>query len=914
MPGQHSYLWQPGSVSLHVSDLLIALTNYLILIILIYFVRKRRNVLSPAQNELEKIAALTTDISQALTNSDNLPRVLQQCTEALVQHLDLAFARIWTLDETEDVLELQASAGLYTHLDGPHGRVAVGQLKIGRIAQTRQPHLTNAVVGDPYVNNQEWAKQEGMIAFAGYPLLVEDKVVGVMAMFARKPLTTQTLNQLSTIADPIAQYIQRKRTETALAESQRRLTALIDSLPGIVFSTGNNSGWSMKYLSEGCFNLTGYKSEELVGNGAFSYLSIVYAEDLPRVFRAINTAIAVAQPYVIEYRIHTKSRQEKWLWEKGSAVLDELGSVLGIEGFITDITELKQSEAALRKSEAKNQALVNAIPDLMIRMRRDGTYLDFRPAKYFKTIMPWTSMMGKNLYEVMPREIARQRMEYVEQALETGQTQVYEYQIALDDQLCYEEARVVVSGEDEVLTIIRDVTERKQTEAALQQAKEKYRSIFENAVEGIFQVTLDGRYISANPALARIYGHASSEELLASLTDANQHLYVHAERYVEFIQLMQQNKTIERFESQIYRQDGSIIWISQNARPIVHADRIEYYEGFVEDITERKQAEVALQQSEQRFRAIFENVAIGIGLTDSEGRHVEVNPAWQKILGYSNEELSRMSFTEFTYPDDVAADVELYKELLAGRRDHYQMEKRYICKSGQLAWGRLTVSLIRGSSNETQLAIATIENITERKRVEDKLQHNVLHDVLTNLPNRALFLQRLETALEPTQRSAGGSSGGALPQAQRQAGYLFAVLFLDLDRFKNINDSLGHLVGDRLLIAIAQKLAAILRPGDTVARLGGDEFAILLEDIKHVSDATRIAERIQQQLSLPLNLDGHEVFTTVSIGIALSTHGYSNAEEILRDADTAMYRAKGLGKARYEIFNKAMHERVFTVL
>jgi diguanylate cyclase (GGDEF)-like protein/PAS domain S-box-containing protein len=527
--------------------------------------------------------------------------------------------------------------------------------------------------------------------------------------------------------------------------------------------------------------------------------------------------------------------------------------------------------------------------------------------------MPWNSMIGKNLYEVMPQELARQRMEYIKQALETGQIQVYEYQITLNDQLCYEEARIVVSGEDEVLAIIRDITDRKHTEAALRQAKEKYRSIFENAVEGIFQVTLDGRYISANPALARIYGYTSSEELLASLTDANQH-YVHPERYVEFIQLMQQNKKIERFESQIYRQDGSIIWISQNARPIVNADCIGYYEGFVEDITERKQAEVALRQSEQRFRAIFENVAIGIGLTDSEGQHIEVNPAWQKILGYSNEELRQMSFTEFTYPDDVAADVELYKELLAGRRDHYQMEKRYICKSGQLAWGRLTVSLIRDRSNETQLAIATIENITERKRVEDKLQHNALHDVLTNLPNRALFVQRLEAALELTQRSAKGSSLASLSQAQRQAGYLFAVLFLDLDRFKNINDSLGHLVGDRLLIAIAQKLTASLRPGDTVARLGGDEFAILLEDIKSVSDATWIAERIQKQLSSPLNLDGHEVFTTVSIGIALSTHGYGNAEEILRDADTAMYRAKGLGKARYEIFNKAMHERVFTVL
>lgn len=315
--------------------------------------------------------------------------------------------------------------------------------------------------------------------------------------------------------------------------------------------------------------------------------------------------------------------------------------------------------------------------------------------------------------------------------------------------------------------------------------------------------------------------------------------------------------------------------------------------------TERKQAESALRQSEQRFRAIFENAAIGIGLTDVEGRPVEVNSATQKIFGYSSEDRHMSSFADYTHPDDVAADSQLFRKLVAGRLDQYQIEKRFICKNGQLAWGRMTVSAVRGNENEILFAVAMIENINERKQAEDKLLHNAFYDVLTELPNRALFLKHLEAAIQ---------------QSQRCKNYLFAVLFLDLDRFKNINDSLGHLVGDQLLMVTAKKLAANLRSGNIVARLGGDEFAILLKDIRSVSDATDIANRLQQELSLPLNLDGYEVFTTVSIGIAFSAHSYDNADDILRDADTAMYRAKGLGKARFEIFNKAMHESALTIL
>ena len=174
-------------------------------------------------------AALLRDISVALVGTGSTRAMLQRCAEAVVHHLDAAFARAWTLGSSAEILELQASAGLYTHLDGPHGRVPVGSFKIGLIAHERKPHLTNQVVGDPRVGDQEWARREGMIAFAGYPLLVEDRLVGVLALFARHRLSTSTMEALGVIAQIVGAGIQRKQTEEALAESEARKSAMMDA-------------------------------------------------------------------------------------------------------------------------------------------------------------------------------------------------------------------------------------------------------------------------------------------------------------------------------------------------------------------------------------------------------------------------------------------------------------------------------------------------------------------------------------------------------------------------------------------------------------------------------------------------------------------------------------------------------------
>ncbi|HEX8353726.1 MAG TPA: EAL domain-containing protein [Pyrinomonadaceae bacterium] len=300
-----------------------------------------------------------------------------------------------------------------------------------------------------------------------------------------------------------------------------------------------------------------------------------------------------------------------------------------------------------------------------------------------------------------------------------------------------------------------------------------------------------------------------------------------------------------------------------------------------------------------RFRSAFDYAAIGMALVSTEGRWLQVNRSMCHILGYTEKELLLTDFLSVTHPDDLPTALSNIGQLLKGKVHASQMEKRYIHKSGHEVWVHWSVSLVRDQYSKSVHLIFQIQDITDRKLAEQQLHHDAFHDALTGLPNRALFMDHLKLAIARSRRNKTTK---------------FAVLYLDLDRFKVINDSLGHTIGDQLLVGIADRLKKNLRPGDTVARLGGDEFTVLIEDIADETESVQVAERVKQELSIPFTLSGREVFTTVSMGIAPSATGYERAEDILRDADTAMYRAKSLGKARYEIFDKAMHARAINLL
>jgi diguanylate cyclase (GGDEF)-like protein/PAS domain S-box-containing protein len=300
----------------------------------------------------------------------------------------------------------------------------------------------------------------------------------------------------------------------------------------------------------------------------------------------------------------------------------------------------------------------------------------------------------------------------------------------------------------------------------------------------------------------------------------------------------------------------------------------------------------------QRRYALVESAANdGLWHWDIAGDKVRFSPRWKELLGYAEHEIDDNinEWIERIHPDERDRVLSALRAHLDGLTSHFENEHRVMHETGVYRW-----VVCRGVAGRDEAGKAlefggSLTDVTHRKVAEEQLAHRAFYDPLTNLPNRALFLDRLRHALR---------------RATRRKDYAFAVLFLDIDRFKLINDSLGHMAGDRLLVMIARRLEDALRPGDSVARLGGDEFTVLLDDIKDISDATTVAERIQTELSTPFDVGGQEIYTSSSIGIACSTTGYVRPEDVLRDADTAMYRAKARGRARHALFDTAMHAQV----
>jgi PAS domain S-box-containing protein len=316
-----------------------------------------------------------------------------------------------------------------------------------------------------------------------------------------------------------------------------------------------------------------------------------------------------------------------------------------------------------------------------------------------------------------------------------------------------------------------------------------------------------------------------------------------------------------------------------------------------------------LGERERLFQLITENAADMIAVIDRNGQRLYNSPAYQTILGYGPEELAASSSMDQIHPEDRARVLEAAEKARSTGRGE-RLEYRIRHKDGSWRFIESTASAIRSPKGETEGLVIVNRDITERKRAEEKLDHLSFHDGLTNLPNRALFLDRLQRAIT---------------QARRHSDFRFAVLFIDIDEFKVFNDSLGHAAGDALLIQIAQRLTVCLRGADTIsrprlgdaagpllgestlARPGGDEFTVLIEELHDPSDTIRVAERIQQRLAVPFDLNGQEIVLTVSIGIAFSGNAGAEAQDVLGDAEIAMYRAKSAGKGRCEVFDHAMH-------
>jgi len=441
---------------------------------------------------------------------------------------------------------------------------------------------------------------------------------------------------------------QIEQSRRALREKDRMLATLMSNLDGMVYRCRNDDAWTMQFVSDGCFDLTGYRPDELLHNRLISFEDIKHPEDRQRVREEIEAALSEKRRFFIEYRIQCRNGDVKWVWERGVGIYGKRDAAVTLEGFI------------------------------------------------------------------------------------------------------------------------ENVTERKLSTQALQQAERSFRSIFENATEGIFQTSPDGRFLNVNPALARIYGFATPAELIASVGDIQHQIYTDPTRRTEFMQLMRDAGTVTNFVSEIRRKGGDRIWVSENARAVLdESGNLLFFEG-------------------------------------------------------------------------------------------------------------------------------TVEDVTQNKLDQEKLEHLANHDPVTNLPNRLLMNDRLRQMMLNAQRSNS----------------IVAVALVDLDHFKLINDTFGHNRGDQLLQTMSHRMLACVRETDTVVRLGGDEFVLLLSGAGRGEAVSQAVQRVLHAIARPSRIEGRELSVSCSVGVSVFPRDGRDVQTLLRNADTAMYKAKEYGRNNFQFYSPEMNTAI----
>jgi diguanylate cyclase (GGDEF)-like protein/PAS domain S-box-containing protein len=443
------------------------------------------------------------------------------------------------------------------------------------------------------------------------------------------------------------------------------------------------------------------------------------------------------------------------------------------------------------------------------------------------------------------------------------------------------------NGPSHFLSQMIDISDRKRFEEALASSEERFRSLSAAAPNGIYALDLDGKLLYGNDRLVELTGLDHDQLAGYGWLDM-----IHPSERERVVRESGPAALDRRLTTQfrIVRPDGALRWVRVHASPL-HGRNGERagFVGSLEDITGEVEALNALAAREAEYRMLADNSSDFLARHAPDGTYRYASPACEVITGFTPAELIGTPPMEHVAEEDrpqVADNHVLVLEQDAPATVAFRLRR----KDGEVRWFERTTRAVRDSDGSVRELVSVMRDVSERKQAEIELSHAALHDSLTGLPNRALFLDRLGLALLRTERRSGA----------------VAVLFCDLDRFKVVNDSLGHDAGDRLLIDVAARIGGALRPADTVARFGGDEFTILCEDIAGEIEAATIAQRIVDVFREPFVLEDGEVFLATSLGIAIARGADDRAEELIRDADAAMYRAKDRGKGRYEVFDEEM--------
>ncbi|AJO81017.1 bifunctional diguanylate cyclase/phosphodiesterase [Pseudomonas sp. MRSN 12121] len=677
-----------------------------------------------------------------------------------------------------------------------------------------------------------------------------------------------------------SEIARRVALEQELRSSEYHYRGLVESLSAIAWEA-RISDFTYSYVSPHAEQLLGYPLAHWLIPGFWR--NIIHPADLTRAQSFCDHEVLARRDHSLDYRVITADG--RCLWVRDIVSLIEHGHEPVMRGLMIDISETKRTEEALRLSEQKFASVFQQCPDILVIARlSDGCLLEVNEAFEEQIGLSAAQVIGQTATELNIWGIQGVGPGLL-QRLQAGSIRNLEMPFRRSNGQLF---TGLISAEPfdldttpALVVVVRDISQLKETQQQLQTSEEKFAKAFHASPDGLLlSRQRDGLLLEVNEGFSRITGFNSAMSVDRSTLDLG--IWVNLNERRQMLDLLQRDGFVRDFSCHIRRNDGQIRLCELSSRPLPIGDE-DCMLTIARDITERHLMQEKLQQA----ATVFESTAEGVLITDTRQHISAVNRAFTEITGYSeNEALGHTPRLLASGLHDSAFYAAMWHQLTA--EGHWQGEISNRRKSGELYPSWLTISAVRNKDHCVTHFVAVFADISSLKHAQAKLDYQAHHDPLTGLPNRTLFESRLLTALN-VQRENGGQG---------------AVLFLDLDRFKHINDSLGHPVGDLLLKGIAARLKEQLRDIDTVARLGGDEFIILLPGLQQPSDAEHIANKLLNCFSAPFQAGEHEFFISASIGTSLYPKDGGDVATLIKNADAAMYRSKAKGRNRVESYTR----------
>ena len=704
---------------------------------------------------------------------------------------------------------------------------------------------------------------------------------------------------------------ERKQVEEQLRSAEERYRALVEQMPAAIYIQkpipGEVASYDTSYMSPRIEEILGYPAQRFVEEPDF-WNELIHPDDLDKVVAEDEHTDASGDPFSMEYRLICRDGRVVWIRDEAELIRGPEGEAPYWQGVIADVTRRRQAQDDLRESEERYRSVTESVRETIFQTDAEGHYTFLNTAWEEVTGFTVEEGLGKSYLEfIHPDDLQRNLEDFEQMGEHSGDYTEYEARLQAKDgsprdvEIKFREHFDEEGNLTSASGTLNDVTERKETERELQESEQRFRQLFDQSVDAMYVHDEEGRFVDCNAQACQLLGYTREELLSMSVADVSCNVLTEEERARQ----EEEGGTLwqrvvdgepgafsQGHEEENIRKDGTTFPVEVRVGSVDYGGR-RMVLASVRDITERKQTEEALRQSEESFRSAFENASTGVALVGLDNRYTRVNRTLCELLGYPEEELLGKRSFDITFPEDQVKSRSRARQMLEDDGpETMRMEKRFQRKDGGVVWAISDVSLVRDSGGNPSHFVSHFQDITERKNLEEQLSYQAFHDPLTGLPNRS----SLQRDFERATRYSATRSYTVSDDPPEEARYV-GILFMDLDGFKEVNDTMGHETGDKLLQAVAERLKRSLRAGDVAARFGGDEFCILFNRVSGKDEAMHAAERLRKDLEAPFPLGNSTVSLSASIGVAVKESALQDTslDELLREADAAMYRTKKRG-------------------